>query len=46
LFLPWAGIDSPKDFPDPYYGGAESFRRSVALAERGVAGLIERLHKR
>jgi protein-tyrosine phosphatase len=43
LYLPWAGITSPQDFPDPYYGGAESFRRSVALAERGVAGLIERL---
>jgi protein-tyrosine phosphatase len=43
LFLPWAGITSMQDFPDPYYGGAESFRRSIVLAERGVAGLIERL---
>jgi len=43
LFLPWAGITSIQDFPDPYYGGAESFRQSVALAERGIAGLIERL---
>lgn len=43
LFLPWAGITSIQDFPDPYYGGAEGFRQSVALAERGVAGLIERL---
>jgi len=43
LFLPWAGVTSVQDFPDPYYGEAEGFRQCVALAERGVAGLIERL---
>lgn len=43
LFLPWAGVASMQDFPDPYYGEAEGFRQCVALAERGVAGLIERL---
>lgn len=45
LFLPWAGVTSPDEFPDPYYGEIEGFRQSVALAERGVAGLIERLRR-
>ncbi|KQX99715.1 phosphotyrosine protein phosphatase [Rhodanobacter sp. Root480] len=46
LFLPWAGVTSVQDFPDPYYGEAEGFRQCVDLAERGVAGLIERLRQR
>ena len=45
LFLPWAGVTSVQDFPDPYYGEAEGFRQCVDLAERGVAGLIERLRQ-
>jgi protein-tyrosine phosphatase len=43
LFLPWAGVPSPSEFPDPYFGDADGFRQSVALAERGVDGLIARL---
>ena len=43
LFLPWAGVASPEEFPDPYFGDAEGFRRAVALAEQGVDGLIARL---
>lgn len=43
LFLPWAGVASPREFPDPYFGDEDGFRRSVALAERGVDGLIARL---
>lgn len=46
LFLPWTGAAPPQDFPDPYYGGPEGFTACVALAERGVAGLIERLRRR
>ncbi len=46
LFLSWAGAEPPQDFPDPYHGGFDSFVASVALAERGVAGLIERLRER
>lgn len=45
LFLPWSGIAAPDEFPDPYYGDEAGFAASVALAERGVAGLIERLRR-
>ena len=43
LFLDWGGAAPPRDFPDPYYGELTAFARSVALAERGVQGLIQRL---
>lgn len=43
LFLPWAGVAGVEEFPDPYFGDAEGFRRAVALAEQGVDGLIARL---
>jgi protein-tyrosine phosphatase len=43
LFLPWAGVDEPAEFPDPYYGDETGFTASVALAERGIEGLLERL---
>ena len=43
LFLPWAGLAEPDEFPDPYYGGMTNFHRAVALAEQGVDGLIARL---
>jgi protein-tyrosine phosphatase len=43
LFLKWAGLPSPQEFPDPYYGERSGFADSVALAEQGVLGLMERL---
>ncbi|WP_266160448.1 low molecular weight protein-tyrosine-phosphatase [Dyella silvatica] len=43
LFLDWARVSPPLDFPDPYYGARAGFTEAVALAERGVAGLIRRL---
>jgi len=43
LFLPWAGVASPVEFPDPYFGDEDGFQQSVALAERAVDGLIARL---
>lgn len=43
LFLPWAGVTSPQEFPDPYFGDMEGFQQAVTLAERGVDGLIARL---
>ncbi|WP_266171962.1 low molecular weight protein-tyrosine-phosphatase [Dyella subtropica] len=46
LFLEWSGAAPPVEFPDPYFGSADGFTESVALAERGVAGLIERLRHR
>jgi protein-tyrosine phosphatase len=45
LFLDWAGVGPMLEFPDPYYGGQSGFVESVKLAERGVAGLIERLRR-
>lgn len=45
LFLPWAGVATPEEFPDPYYGEVEGFRHAVALAEQGVDGLIARLRR-
>lgn len=43
LFLEWAAATPPAEFPDPYYGEEEGFTEAAALAERGVAGLIQRL---
>ena len=43
LFLPWSGVRSPLEFPDPYFGEAEGFCEAVRLAEQGVDGLIARL---
>jgi protein-tyrosine phosphatase len=43
LFLEWAGLAPPHDFPDPYYGELTGFVQSIVLAEQGVRGLVERL---
>jgi len=43
LFLEWTAAMPPLEFPDPWYGDASGFTAAVTLAERGVAGLIERL---
>jgi protein-tyrosine phosphatase len=43
LFLEWAGLEPPHEFPDPYYGELTGFVQSIVLAEQGVRGLIERL---
>jgi protein-tyrosine phosphatase len=43
LFLDWAGLAPPHEFPDPYYGELTGFVQSIVLAEQGVRGLIERL---
>lgn len=42
LFLPYAGIASPEEVPDPYFGGADGFERVIELACAGVHGLIAR----
>lgn len=44
LFLDWAGLAPPHEFPDPYYGELTGFVQSIVLAEQGVRGLIGRLH--
>lgn len=43
LFLEWAQVSPPTEFPDPYYGEHAGFTEAVALAEHGVAGMIKRL---
>jgi protein-tyrosine phosphatase len=43
LFLEWTDAAPPMEFPDPWYGDAAGFAAAVKLAERGVAGLVERL---
>lgn len=43
LFLEWAGLAPPHEFPDPYYGELTGFVQSIVLAEQGVRGMIERL---
>jgi protein-tyrosine phosphatase len=45
LFLDWGGAAPPQDFPDPYYEELPAFTQSVALAEKGVQGLIRRLRR-
>lgn len=45
LFLPFAGISNVQELPDPYYGQEEDFTLALTLAQRGVAGLIERWSK-
>lgn len=40
LFLRFAGLDSPFEVPDPYYGGDVDFRRVIELSQRGVRKLI------
>jgi len=43
LFLPFAGVDAPREVPDPYYGGPADFERVVELAIAGAQALRERL---
>jgi protein-tyrosine phosphatase len=45
LFLEWAQLAPPHEFPDPYYGELTGFVQSIVLAEQGVRGLIERLRE-
>jgi protein-tyrosine phosphatase len=45
LFLRHAGLKSPDDVPDPYYGSLRDFERVIELAEAGVDGLIRRFRR-
>ena len=46
LFLVHAGVVTPSEVPDPYYGGQADFQRVIELAEIGAEGLIARLKAR
>jgi len=43
LFLPFAGIATPAEVPDPYYGGAADFERVIELARYGANALARKL---
>ena len=42
LFLRFAGVASPLEVPDPYYGGDADFRRVIELGRLGIEKLIEK----
>lgn len=44
LYLPYAGIASPRDLPDPYYGSEADFREVFALCTRATGLLLNRWH--
>jgi len=43
LYLPFVGIDNPRDVPDPYYGDAEGFVAVHELLDRAARALVDRL---
>jgi protein-tyrosine phosphatase len=46
LVLEYAGVASPLEVPDPYYGGAEGFERVIDLAEQVAQALLARHARR
>ncbi len=44
-FAPAAAAETDSQVPDPYYGGAADFERTLDLIEAGVAGLLEVLRR-
>ncbi len=45
LALPYAGIATPQEVPDPYYGGEAGFDAVIDLAEAFAQRVIERAHR-
>lgn len=43
LFLEHAGMDTPLEVPDPYFGGKAGFHDVVALVRAGVDGWVRQL---
>lgn len=43
LYLPFVGITSPEEIPDPYFGNLEGFERVLGLCEEAGRRLIQRL---
>ncbi|MCB1560358.1 MAG: low molecular weight phosphotyrosine protein phosphatase [Xanthomonadales bacterium] len=43
LLLPWAGIDTPREVPDPYYDGREAFDAVFELLQHAAQRLCNRL---
>lgn len=44
LYLPYAGIDTPRDMPDPYYGQEADFHNVIDLCQRATALMLEHWH--
>ncbi len=42
LYLPYSGIETPRDMPDPYYGEEAGFRHVYRLCEDATKRLIAR----
>ncbi len=43
LFLPFAGVESVEELPDPYYGKPADFARALELSRHGIDALVRRL---
>ncbi|KAB7768322.1 low molecular weight protein-tyrosine-phosphatase [Xanthomonas maliensis] len=43
LWLPWAGIDTRRDIPDPYTGGKDEFEQAWRLVDQAAQLTVERL---
>jgi protein-tyrosine phosphatase len=46
LTLPWLGIETPQDVPDPYYGGVEDFALVAELLDDAARRFLERVSHR
>jgi len=46
LLMEFAGPDTGRDVPDPYYGGANGFERVLDLVEAACRGLLEDVRRR
>ena len=43
LYLPFCGIESPQEVPDPYYGEIANFEYVLELVQDATVGLLQRL---
>ena len=43
LFMEFAGQGSPREVPDPYFGGAKGFERVLDMVEQAACGLLDHL---
>lgn len=46
LYLPYCGVTSTSEVPDPYYGGAEGFEHVLDLLEQASESLLQRVRSR
>lgn len=46
LFLDFAGPETPREVPDPYYGGTQGFERVLDMVEAGARGLLDEVRRK